>query len=122
MGKDIIWLRSEFRKTERRTPLLPKGAKELLDDGYQVIVERSQNRIIKDGEYEAAGCEMVDPDGWKNPPENAIILGLKELPDDPEVIKNPHIFFAHAYKEQAGWKEMQRVLTKAVQTFLILNI
>lgn len=106
MGKDIIWLRSEFRKTERRTPLLPDGAKELLDNGYQVIVEKSKNRIIKDDEYEAAGCEMVDADGWKTPPENAIILGLKELPDDPEIIKNPHIFFAHAYKEQAGWKEM----------------
>ena len=106
MGKDIIWLRSEFRKTERRTPLLPDGAKELLEQGYQVIVEKSANRIIADSEYEAAGCEMVDADGWKNPPENAIILGLKELPDDPTVIKNAHIFFAHAYKEQAGWKEM----------------
>lgn len=106
MGKIIIWLRSEFRTTERRTPLLPDGAKELLDDGYQVIVERSANRIITDSEYEAAGCQMVDADGWKNPPANAIILGLKELPDDPAVIKNPHIFFAHAYKEQAGWKEM----------------
>jgi saccharopine dehydrogenase (NAD+, L-lysine-forming) len=106
MGKNIIWLRSEFRKTERRTPLLPNGAKELLQDGYQVIVERSENRIIDDSEYEAVGCQMVEADSWKNPPENAIILGLKELPDDPTVIKNPHIFFAHAYKAQSGWREM----------------
>ena len=103
-----IWLRSEFRPTERRTPLLAAGAKELLADGYHVVVERSDNRIIDDSEYEAAGCEMVDAGGWVNPPEGALILGLKELPDEPVVISNPHVLFAHAYKEQTGWKEMLR--------------
>lgn len=101
-----IWLRSESRPTERRTPLLADGAKALLDEGYRVVVERSENRIIDDSEYAAAGCEMVAADGWMDPPEDALILGLKELPDEPAVIKNPHILFAHAYKEQTGWKEM----------------
>ena len=27
MPKTVLWLRSEFRKTERRSPLLPKGAR-----------------------------------------------------------------------------------------------
>lgn len=102
-----IWLRSESRPTERRTPLLAAGAKELMNDGYNVVVERSDNRIINNSEYEAAGCEMVDAGGWmNNPPADALILGLKELPDEPAVIKNHHILFAHAYKEQTGWKEM----------------
>jgi saccharopine dehydrogenase (NAD+, L-lysine forming) len=101
-----IWLRSESRATERRTPLLAAGAKELMADGYNVVVERSENRIIDNSEYEAAGCEMVDAGGWmNNPPADALILGLKELPDEPAVINNHHILFAHAYKEQAGWKE-----------------
>ncbi|MBT5186626.1 MAG: saccharopine dehydrogenase [Kordiimonadaceae bacterium] len=101
-----IWLRSESRPTERRTPLLADGAKALLDHGYNVVVERSENRIIDNNEYADVGCEMVDAGGWMNPPEDAVILGLKELPDEPAVIKNPHILFAHAYKEQTGWKEM----------------
>lgn len=101
-----IWLRSESRPTERRTPLLADGAKALLNEGYRVVVERSENRIIDNSEYEAAGCEMIDAGGWMDPPEDALILGLKELPDEPAVIRNPHILFAHAYKEQTGWKEM----------------
>ena len=100
-----IWLRSESRPTERRTPLLPDGVKVLMDDGYKVVVERSDNRIISNNEYEATGCQMVDAGGWMDPPEDAIILGLKELPEEPSVIKNAHILFAHAYKEQLGWKE-----------------
>ncbi|MEJ6727003.1 MAG: saccharopine dehydrogenase [Emcibacteraceae bacterium] len=101
-----IWLRSEFRSTERRTPLLASGAKELLEIGYNVVVERSKNRIIDDYEYEVVGCEMVDAGRWVSPPSDALILGLKELPDEPALIKNTHILFAHAYKEQAGWKKM----------------
>ncbi|MCP5382788.1 MAG: saccharopine dehydrogenase [Kordiimonadaceae bacterium] len=101
-----IWLRSESRPTERRTPLLASGARELLDAGYNVVVERSENRIIDDQEYEAVGCRMVEAGGWMSPPADALILGLKELPDEPAVIKNPHILFAHAYKNQTGWKEM----------------
>lgn len=100
-----IWLRSESRQTERRTPLLAEGAKELMDTGYRVVVERSKNRIIKDSDYEVAGCEMVEAEGWMQPMDDTLILGLKELPDEPEIITNPHILFAHAYKEQAGWKE-----------------
>lgn len=107
-----IWLRSESRPTERRTPLLAAGAKALMDDGYRVVVERSANRIIDNSEYEAAGCEMVDAGGWmQNPPADALILGLKELPDEPAVIKNHHILFAHAYKEQTGWKETLKRFT-----------
>lgn len=100
-----IWLRSESRPTERRTPLLPAGVKVLMADGYSVVVERSDNRIVDNNEYAATGCQMVDAGGWMNPPEDALILGLKELPDEPAVIKNDHILFAHAYKEQTGWKE-----------------
>ena len=100
-----IWLRSESRPTERRTPLLGNGAKELIDAGYEVVVERSENRIIDDSEYETAGCKMVDAGGWMQDMDNTLILGLKELPDEPAVISNPHILFAHAYKEQSGWKE-----------------
>ncbi len=100
-----IWLRSESRPTERRTPLLAKGAKELIEAGYHVVVERSDNRIIKNSEYEVVGCKMVDAEGWMQPMDNTLILGLKELPEEPEIITNPHILFAHAYKEQFGWKE-----------------
>ncbi|WP_321397513.1 saccharopine dehydrogenase [Emcibacter sp.] len=106
MSKFTIWLRDEYRKTERRTPLLPSGAKELIDIGYNVVVERSDKRIFPDSDYEAAGCKMAAPGSWRDAPADFTILGLKELPHDPAVLKNNHIYFAHAFKHQNGWQDL----------------
>ncbi len=106
MMKNTIWLRNEYRATERRSPLLPKGAATLIDEGFEVVVERSRKRIIEDTAFEAVGCRMVNGGAWRNAPENAVILGLKELPGKPARLKNTHIYFAHAYKEQNGWQDL----------------
>tara|TARA_R110000868_G_scaffold30668_5_gene113206 strand:+ start:2207 stop:3262 length:1056 start_codon:yes stop_codon:yes gene_type:complete len=101
--KSHIWLRSETKDHERRTPLTPIGAKQLIQDGHSVTVEKCNDRIIKDIDYQNVGCRLVDSLSWKTAPKEAIILGLKELPEnesDPLVHK--HIFFGHAYKGQAG--------------------
>ncbi|MCF8475096.1 MAG: saccharopine dehydrogenase [Emcibacter sp.] len=121
MGNDIIWLRRENRLTERRTPLLPQGARTLIEHGYNVIVEHSQKRIIADSEYENAGCTIVASGSWVNAPKEAIILGLKELPPIPEKLKNTHIYFAHAYKSQSGWQELLSRFTKGGGNLLDLE-
>jgi saccharopine dehydrogenase (NAD+, L-lysine-forming) len=36
-------------------------------------------------------------------PEDHIILGLKELPEDTSPLKHTHVQFAHCYKNQGGW-------------------
>ena len=38
-------------------------------------------------------------------PRHCIILGIKELPEEDTPLVHQHIFFAHAYKGQKGWKE-----------------
>lgn len=106
MMKDTIWLRNEYRATEHRTPLLPKGAATLINEGYRVVVERSAKRIIEDSAFEAAGCHVVDSGSWCDAPHNAVILGLKELPHKPARLKNTHIYFAHSYKKQNGWQDL----------------
>jgi len=106
MRKKIIWLRSESRTTERRTPLLPEGALVLIEDGYEVVVEKSDRRIIPDHAYADAGCRMAESGAWVKAPKKAIILGLKELPGKPHLLKNSHIYFAHAYKAQTGWQDL----------------
>jgi len=60
MTQNIIWLRNECRVTERRTPLLPAGARKLMDQGYKVIVEHSRKRIVSDEAYSRAGCQLVE--------------------------------------------------------------
>lgn len=109
MKKLTLWLRDEARKTERRTPLLPDGARELMDAGIHVVVEKSAKRIVADALYESAGCTMAEPGAWLNAPRDAVILGLKELPEEPDTLKHSHIYFAHAYKKQSGW---QRTLNR----------
>ncbi|VAW04514.1 Saccharopine dehydrogenase [NAD+, L-lysine-forming] [hydrothermal vent metagenome] len=118
MTQNIIWLRNECRVTERRTPLLPAGARKLMARGYKVIVEHSRKRIVSDEAYSRAGCRLVESGAWVNAPKEAVILGLKELPAKPDHLKNTHIYFAHAYKEQSGWQDLLGRFTSGGGTLL----
>jgi saccharopine dehydrogenase (NAD+, L-lysine-forming) len=37
---------------------------------------------------------------------DTIILGLKELPEVDDPLSHTHVYFAHCYKNQGGWKEL----------------
>jgi len=104
MKKQHIWLRAETKPQEQRTALTPKNAKKLLDANFNVTVEKSAQNIFSDQDYQNMGCQLVDSGSWVNAPKDAIILGLKELPEDNFDLLHQHIFFAHAYKEQQGWQ------------------
>ena len=101
-----IWLRSETKLGERRTPLTPGAVRILIENDFQVTVESSENRIFSDDDYKKAGCELGPSESWKNAPKDAWILGLKELPLDRFPLTHKHIYFAHAYKYQKGWLEL----------------
>lgn len=106
------WLRHEIKPFEQRTPLLPESAKALLDAGHKVTVEKSPTRCRTDSEYAAAGCTLVDSETWPSAPKDAVILGLKELPENDEPLSHNHVFFAHCYKGQAGSQELLRRFKK----------
>ena len=95
-----LWVRAEQRANEERVGLTPDGAKALLDAGIRVTVEHSSVRAIPIDGYVAAGCETATENSWPNAPENAIIFGLKELPEDGTPLPHKHILFGHAYKGQ----------------------
>lgn len=97
-------LRSEARPTERRTPLTPANAKAMLAAGFKIAVEESPRRIFADADYAAAGCTLVPAGTWVKAPADTTILGLKELPEAPESLRNPFIHFAHIFKAQTGWE------------------
>ncbi len=102
MSKITLVLRAETKLHERRTPLTPRGARLLLTQGHNVIVESSELRIFADEIYAAAGCKIVPPGHWKSAPLTSFILGLKELDDTRSPLSHRHIYFAHAYKDQEG--------------------
>ena len=96
----LLWLRAEARPTERRTPLLPKGAAHLIDAGFEISVEASPMRVVPDADFAAAGCRIVPGGSWREAPSAAFILGLKELPEEDLPLGHRHIMFGHAYKGQ----------------------
>ncbi len=95
-----LWVRAESRPSEERVGLTPQGAAELLAAGLRVTVEESPRRIIPIGGYREAGCAIAPEGSWPNAPEDAIIFGLKELPDAGTPLSRRHIMFGHAYKGQ----------------------
>ena len=50
---------------------------------------------------------MVAEGSWvKDAPKDAVILGLKELPEDDFPLEHVHVTFAHCYKQQGGWENV----------------
>jgi len=105
--KPTLWLRHETKAYEERVTVTPESAKQLMDK-FDVHVERSPTRIIKDQEYEKAGCTMEDTGSWAalEKDDNLLIVGLKELAQDTFPIVNKHTYFAHVFKGQEGWQDV----------------
>jgi len=47
-----LWLRCEKKQFERRAAITPTTAKKLIEAGYTISVERDEQRIFDDKEYE----------------------------------------------------------------------
>jgi len=103
-----LWVRAEQRENEDRVGLTPAGAAALLEAGLRVTVEESASRAIPLQGYIDAGCEIAAENSWPNAPRDAIIFGLKELPDDGTHLPHRHIMFGHAFKGQHSGKELLR--------------
>ncbi|KAK9329781.1 hypothetical protein V1520DRAFT_342424 [Lipomyces starkeyi] len=101
-----LHLRAESKPLEHRSALTPTTAKQLIDAGFNVIVERSSQRVFDDAEFEAIGVPLVDEFCWPSAPNDELIIGLKELPEESFPLVHEHIQFAHCYKNQAGWKDV----------------
>jgi len=103
-----LWVRAEQRPHEERVGLTPEGAKALIDAGIRVTVEESSVRAIGIEGYKDAGAEIAPENSWPDAPSDAIIFGLKELPEDGTPLPHRHIMFGHAYKGQHSGKELLR--------------
>jgi saccharopine dehydrogenase (NAD+, L-lysine-forming) len=104
-----LWVRAEQRPNEERVGLTPEGAAALVKAGIRVTVEKSSVRAIPLDGYVAAGCDIAEENQWPKAPADAIIFGLKELPEDGTPLTHRHIMFGHAFKGQpAGRVLLQR--------------
>ena len=104
-----LWVRAEQRAHEERVGLTPAGAAALIKAGIRLTVEASSVRAIAIDGYRAAGAEIAAENLWPKAPIDAIIFGLKELPEDGTPLMHRHIMFGHAFKGQpAGRLLLQR--------------
>jgi saccharopine dehydrogenase (NAD+, L-lysine-forming) len=105
-GMVHLWVRAEQRAHEERVGLTPEGAAALVKAGIRVTVEASSVRAIPIDGYRAAGCEIGVENSWPDAPLDAIVFGLKELPEDGTPLRHQHIMFGHAYKGQPAGREL----------------
>ncbi|MDP2086854.1 MAG: saccharopine dehydrogenase [Gemmobacter sp.] len=95
-----LWVRAEQRANEERVGLMPDGAAALIAAGFRVTVEDSSSRAVPLESYRAVGCDIAPEGSWPGAPDDAIVFGLKELPEDGTPLRHRHILFGHAYKGQ----------------------
>lgn len=95
-----LWVRAEQRENEERVGITPEGVATLIKAGIRVTVEESSVRAIELDGYRDAGAEIAAENSWPQAPRDAIIFGLKELPEDGTALPHRHIMFGHAYKGQ----------------------
>ena len=95
-----VWIRAESRANEDRVGMTPDGVAALMARGFRVTVEDSPRRVIPTAGYVDAGASIAPEGSWPTAPDAAIIVGLKELPEDGTPLRHRHIMFGHAYKGQ----------------------
>lgn len=101
-----LWIRAEQRPNEDRVGLTPDGVAALIKAGIRVTVEHSSVRAIPIQGYLDAGADPAPENSWPTAPHDAIIFGLKELPDDGTPLPHNHIMFGHAFKGQHSGKRL----------------
>lgn len=101
-----LWVRAEQRPNEDRVGLTPEGVAALIKAGIRVTVEESRVRAIPIDGYRDAGAEIAPENSWPEAPKDAIIFGLKELPEDGTPLPHRHIMFGHAFKGQHSGKAL----------------
>jgi saccharopine dehydrogenase (NAD+, L-lysine forming) len=103
-----LWVRAEQRPNEERVGLTPEGCAALIEAGITVTVEDSDVRAIPIDGYRAAGAAIAAQNSWPTAPADAVIFGLKELPEDGTSLPHRHIMFGHAFKGQPAGQELLR--------------
>lgn len=95
---------------ERRTPITPAHAKQLIEnEGLKIIAQTSPKRVFPDTEYLKAGA-LVE----KDLKACDVIFGVKEIPAEAFEEGKTYVFFSHVIKGQPyNMPMLKRMMGKA---------
>lgn len=116
-----IRLRAETAPNERRTPLVPSDAADLVAGGLPVTVEDSPRRAFPVEEFQRVGCAVAPAHSWPDAGPDEVVLGLKEPAGPPDELTHRHVFFGHAYAGQRGGPALLRRFAAGGGTLLDLE-
>jgi len=96
MTKRIGIRREDKSIWERRVPIVPEDARELMEKhGIEVVVQPSDIRVFKDEEYAAIGAEVRE-----DLSDCGVVFAVKEIPPKLLLPGKTYVFFAHVIKGQ----------------------
>lgn len=98
---------------DKRVPLTPKQAKEVMErwPNVEVLVQPSPIRKYPDEAYQAEGIRLAE-----DLSDCSILLGVKEVPVDMLIPQRTYLFFSHTYKMQPyNAKLLKAILEKKIR-------
>ena len=97
MKQKIGIRREDMYAWERRTPIVPTDARDLVSEhGLDIVAQSSDKRVFTAADYERVGIKVVE-DLSSCP----IIIGIKEVPIPILEREKTYIFFSHTIKGQS---------------------
>ena len=108
MDKLLIYIRSELNLDEHRSPIIPIHVQKLINNGYTIYIESSNNRIYNDDDYKNIGAMITYKKWYDDDFAHALIIGLKELSNLEMLNNHNHVYFSHSYKNQKNTEEVLR--------------
>jgi len=108
--KTLGIIKETKNKWERRVPLNPQAVQELIQKGFEVVVQPSKIRIYKDEEYLSVGAKLSF-----DLSNSDLIIGVKEIPLDDLIPEKAYLFFSHTIKGQKyNMPMLQRILDRKI--------
>ncbi len=98
---------------DRRVPIIPTQAKEILEkfENVQIVVQKSDIRCYADEDYSKLGIPVVD-----DVTDCDILLGVKEVPIKNLIPEKTYFFFSHTTKEQPyNQKLLKEILNNKIR-------
>ena len=108
------------KKGEKRVAITPNLTKQILDWGYEIILQpaihpetKEIKRAFPDNSYKQLGVEINEDLSKAN-----VIFGIKEIDIDKILAGKTYVFFSHTHKGQIKNLDMLRTLVEKKSTVI----